>query len=169
MENNECVWISQISTRHAQRIVSRYLKLINRLTQSQVMAYSTSWMRSRVITKYFEQDEEHTAFIINIGLYCYKVMPFSLKNVGAIYQKLFNRIFKPLIWKTMEVYVSDMITKSKDPTEHTIYLKETFELLKKYIMKFNPEKCVFKVSLGKFLGFISHRRIKANPEISDQS
>lgn len=85
----------------------------------------------------FEQDEEHTAFITNINLFCYKVMPFGLKNTGATYQRLVNKIFKPLIRRTMELYVDHMITKSNDSTEHTLHLEETFELLKRYKMKLN--------------------------------
>lgn len=92
-------------------------------------------------------------------------MPFGLKNTGATYQRLVNRIFKPLIGKTMEVYVDDMITKSKIPEEHVEHLDETFGLLRKYKMKLNPENCAFEVESGKFLGFImSHRGIEANPE-----
>lgn len=48
-----------------------------------------------------------------------------------MYQRLVNKIFKPLIGKTMEVYVDDMIKKLEDPTEHPTHLDETFELLKK--------------------------------------
>ncbi|XP_052297264.1 uncharacterized protein LOC127902396 [Citrus sinensis] len=93
------------------------------------------------------------------------VMPFGLKNAGATYQRLVNKVFKPLIGKTMEVYVDDMITKSKIPKEHVRHLEETFGLLKKYKMKLNPEKCAFGVESGKFLGFmVSHRGIEANPE-----
>ncbi|XP_024046702.1 uncharacterized protein LOC112101040 [Citrus clementina] len=113
----------------------------------------------------YEPDEESTAFITNQGLFCYRVMPFGLKNAGATYQRLVNKVFKPLIGKTMEVYVDDMITKSKIPKEHVGHLEETFELLRKYKMKLNPEKCAFGVESGKFLGFmVSHRGIEANPE-----
>ncbi|XP_024033455.1 uncharacterized protein LOC112095582 [Citrus clementina] len=113
----------------------------------------------------YEQDEESTAFITNQGLFCYRVMPFGLKNAGATYQRLVNKVFKPLIGKTMEVYVDDMITKSKILEEHVRHLEETFELLRKYKMKLNPEKCAFGVESGKFLGFmVSHRGIEANPE-----
>lgn len=112
-----------------------------------------------------EQDEEHTAFIINVSLYCYKVIPFGLMNVGATYLRLVNKIFKPLIGKTMEFCVDDMITKSKTQVEHLTHLNETFELLKKYMMKLNPEKCMFGVSLAKFLELmVRQREIKANPE-----
>ena len=65
-----------------------------------------------------ELDEENTTFITNMGLFCYKVMPFDLKNAGATYQRLVNKIFKSLIGHTMEVYVDDMITKSKEPSDY---------------------------------------------------
>lgn len=64
-------------------------------------------------------------------------MLFGLKNVGVTYQRLVNRIFKPLIDWTMEVNVNDMITKSKYPEEHVKHFEETFELLRKYKMKLN--------------------------------
>ena len=58
-----------------------------------------------------------------------------------------------------------MITKSKNPNEHIEHLEETFELLRKYKMKFNSKKCAFGVESEKFLGFIvSHRGIEANLE-----
>ena len=91
----------------------------------------------------YEQDEKSTAFITNQGLFCYRVMSFGLKNAGATYQRLVNKIFKPLIGRTMKVYMDDMITKSKSPNEYVKHLKETFGLLRKYKMKLNPEKCAF--------------------------
>ncbi|KAH9802826.1 Ribonuclease H [Citrus sinensis] len=112
-----------------------------------------------------EQDEESTTFITNMGLFCYRVMSFGLKNAGATYQRLVNKVFKPLISHTMEVYVDDMITKSREPKEHVKHLEETFELLRRYEMKLNPEKCAFGVSSGKFLGYlVSHRGIETNPK-----
>lgn len=89
----------------------------------------------------------------------------QFKDVGATYQRLVNKIFKLLIRRTMEVYMDDMITKSKNLADHVQHLKETFEMLKKYRMKLNPEKCAFGVCSGKFLGFlVSHQGIEANPE-----
>ena len=109
----------------------------------------------------YEQDEESTTFITNQGLFYYRVMSFSLKNAGATYQRLVNKIFKPLIGCTMEVYVDDM--KSSD--EHVMHVEETFKLLRKYKMKINPEKCAFGVESRKFIGFlVSHRRFENNPE-----
>ena len=63
--------------------------------------------------------EEKTAFITPHGLYCYRVMPFGLKNVGATYQRLMTKIFKPLIGGIMEVYIDDVVVKSKVRSEHT--------------------------------------------------
>ena len=61
----------------------------------------------------YEHDEQYTSFIIDRGFYCYKAMPFSLKNAGVTYQRLVNGMFKDLIGKSMEVYVDNMLVKSK--------------------------------------------------------
>ena len=112
-----------------------------------------------------KQDEESTTFITNMGLFCYRVMPFGLKNAWATYQRLVNKIFEPLIGHTIDVYVDDMITKFREPIDHVKHLEETFEQLRKYRMKLNLEKCAFGVTSGKFLGLlVSHRGIEANPE-----
>ncbi|KAL5548489.1 hypothetical protein UlMin_003720 [Ulmus minor] len=111
-----------------------------------------------------QPDQEHTAFLTDQGLYCYKVMPFGLKNTGATYQRLVNKMFKQQIGKTMEVYVDDMLVKSLKADEHINNLRESFEVLREYKMKLNPEKCAFGVTSGKFQGFmVNHRLIEANP------
>ena len=115
--------------------------------------------------KMAEKDQEKTAFITSQGLYCYKVMPFGLKNVGATYQRLVNKMFNKQIGRNMEVYVDDMLVKSKEELAHLDDLRETFATLKQYQMKLNPSKCVFSVASGKFLGFMmSQRGIEANSE-----
>ena len=81
-------------------------------------------------------------------------MPFGLKNVGVTYQRLVTKIFRPLLGETMEVYIDDMLVKSKKRFNHTKHLQEAFELLRKYNIKLNPLKCAFGVSSGKFLGFM---------------
>ena len=99
------------------------------------------------------------------GFYCYKVMPFELKNVGVTYQRSVNKMFSKQIRRNMEVYVDDMLVKSKEEPAHLDDLRETFATLKQYQMKLNLGKCVFGVVSGKFLGFIvSQRGIEANPE-----
>nr|CAN76096.1 hypothetical protein VITISV_005210 [Vitis vinifera] len=110
-------------------------------------------------------DEEKTTFITPHDFYCYKVMPFRLKNAGATYQRLMTKIFKPLIGHTVEVYIDDIVVKSKTREQHVLHLQEVFHLLRKYDMKLNPSKCAFDVSVGKFLGFIvSQRGIEVSPD-----
>jgi hypothetical protein len=101
-----------------------------------------------------EVDQEKTSFITSRGLFCYKVMPFGLKNVGATYQRLMNRMFHDQIGKNVEVYIDNMLVKSKEEGNHLKDLEETFKTLCKYRMKLNPSKCAFGVSFGKFLGFM---------------
>ena len=92
-------------------------------------------------------------------------MPFGLKNAGATYQRLVNKMFSKQIGRNMEVYVDDMLIKSKKELVHLDDLKETFATLKQYQMRLNPSKCIFGVASGKFLGFmVSQRGIEANPE-----
>ena len=77
-----------------------------------------------------KEDQEKTAFITSQGLYCYKVMPFGLKNTGATYQKLVNQMFKKQIWRNVKVYVDGMLVKSKEEEDHLDDLKETFNTLR---------------------------------------
>ena len=71
-------------------------------------------------------DQEHTSFITDSGLYYYKVMSLGLKNAGATYQYLVNMMFKEQIGNTMEVYVDDMLVKSKTAANHIAHLADTF-------------------------------------------
>ena len=99
-------------------------------------------------------DAEKTTFITPYGLFCYNVMSFGLKNAGATYQRLVTKMYKPLLGKTMEVYIDDTLVKSKDCPDHAKHLQKTFELLREYRMKLNLSKCAFEVSAGQFLGFM---------------
>ena len=97
------------------------------------------------------------------GLYCYRVMPYRLKNVSATYQRLMTKIFKPLINRTVEVYIDDILVKNETQVEHVQHLEETFHLIRAYNMKLNLVKCVFGVSAEKFLGFmVIQRGIEVN-------
>ena len=110
-------------------------------------------------------DQEHTFFITDHGLYCYKIMSFGLKNTRATYQCLFNMMFKEQIGRTMEVYVDDMLIKSKTAADHVVHLSETFVVLRRYRIKLNLLKYAFWVASGKFLGFmVNHWGIEANLE-----
>ncbi|XP_056695059.1 uncharacterized protein [Spinacia oleracea] len=113
-------------------------------------------------------DRKKAAFITDSGVYSYKAMPFGLKNAGATYQKLVDRVFASQKGRNVEVYVDDSIVKSRLASDHIDDLRETFETLRRFRMKLNPKKCVFGVRSGKFLGFlVSERGIDANPDKVD--
>ena len=112
-----------------------------------------------------EVDQEKTSFVTSQELFCYKVMPFGLKNAGATYQRLMNKMFVHQIGRNVQVYVDDMLVKSLRKDNHLDNLRETFDTLRSYNMKLNPNKCAFGVMAGKFLGFmVSQRGIEVNPE-----
>ena len=101
-----------------------------------------------------EADQEKTSFITSQGLFCYKVMSFGLKNAGVTYQRLMNKMFAHQIGRNVQVYIDDMLVKSRWKDHHLEDLKETFDTLRSYNMKLNPSKCAFGVTAGKFLGFM---------------
>ena len=67
-------------------------------------------------------------------------MPFGLKNAGATFQRMVNKVYKDLIRNTMKVYVDDMLVKSVQRAYHLQHLDKTFNLLRQYKVKLNPEK-----------------------------
>ena len=101
-----------------------------------------------------EADQEKTSFVTSQGLFCYKVMSFGLKNAGATYQRLMNKMFAYQIGRNVQVYVDDMLVKSLREDDHLSDLQETFNILWAYNMKLNLNKCVFGVITGKFLRFM---------------
>ena len=109
------------------------------------------------------EDQEKTAFVTPTGNYHYKVMPFGLKNVGSIYQRMMTRMFKPQLGKSIEIYVDDMMVKSKVVSEHLGNLGSTFNVLRKHKLRLNASKCSFGVGSVKFLGYmVTHRGIEVN-------
>jgi hypothetical protein len=110
-------------------------------------------------------DAPHTAFMTNICNYFYNAMPFGLKNAGATYQRLIDRVFSEQIRKDLEVYIDDMVVKTTDTGEHDLDLGDILASVRKYNMRLNHTKCSFGVQSGKFLGFmLTNRGIKANPD-----
>ena len=90
-----------------------------------------------------EDDQERTSFVTSQGLFCYKVMPFGLKNAGATYQRLMNKMFTHQIGRNVQVYIDDMPVKSLHENDHLDDLQKMFDTLRSYNMKLNPSKCVF--------------------------
>ena len=109
-------------------------------------------------------DQEKTAFVIPTGNYHYKVMPFGLKNARSTYQRMMTKMFEPQLGKSTEVYIDDMVVKSKMVSEHVGDLGNIFEILRKHKLHLNASKCSFGVGSGKFLGYmVTHQGIKINP------
>ncbi|PWA78384.1 reverse transcriptase domain-containing protein [Artemisia annua] len=110
------------------------------------------------------ENEEKTAFYTGKGVYCYKKMPFGLRNAGATYQRLVDKAFNKQIGRNLEAYVDDMVIKSRTEEELLSDNQETFDQLRAINMKLNPKKCSFGVEEGQFLGhLITKQGIKANP------
>ena len=110
-------------------------------------------------------DQENTAFVTPTENYHYKVMPFGLKNTGSTYQWIMTKMFEPQLGKSIEVYVDDMVVKSKVVFEHVDDLINIFGILRKHKLRLNTSKCSFGVSSRKFLGFmVTHRGIEVNPD-----
>ena len=92
-------------------------------------------------------------------------MPFGLKNVGAVHQRMVTQIFKDQIGDIVEVYIDDMVVKSKRREEHMPNLVEVFEILRQHNLRLNAGKYVFGVGSGKFFGdMITTRGIEVNPD-----
>ncbi|WCJ21462.1 Transposon Tf2-6 polyprotein [Euphorbia peplus] len=91
-------------------------------------------------------------------------MPFGLKNAGATYQRLMDKMFTSLIGSKVHVYIDDMIVMSSSDEEHVSDLHQVFEIFGKFNLKLNPEKCFFGICSGKFLGYIiSEKGLSPNP------
>ena len=109
-------------------------------------------------------DQEKTAFITPTGNYHYKVMSFGLKNAGSTYQMMMTKMFEPQLGKNIEVYIDDMVVKSKVVSEHMGNLRNIFKILGEHKLRLNASKCSFGVGLGKFLGYmVTHRGVEVNP------
>ena len=100
------------------------------------------------------EDMTKTTFTTKWGIYCYTVMPFGLKNTGATYQRMATTLLHDMMHNEVEVYVNDMIVKSKDREGHTISLRKFFKMIKEHGLRLNPQKCTFRVTVEKLLGFL---------------
>ena len=110
-------------------------------------------------------DECKTTFMTESSCYCYRAMPFGLKSAGATYQWLMDKVLAPILGRKVQAYVDDMVVTTQQREQHATDLEELFTTIAKYRLKLNPEKCVFGVEAGKFLGFLlTERGIEANPE-----
>ena len=110
------------------------------------------------------EDQEKKTFVTPTRNYHYKVMPFGLKNTRSTYQRMMTKMFEPQLGKNTEVYIDDMVVKSKEVSDHMDDLKNIFGTLREHKLRHNASKCSFGVGSGKFMGcMVTHRGIKVNP------
>ena len=99
-----------------------------------------------------EEDKHKTAFITEWGTYCYKEIPFGLKNAGATYQLMETTLFYDLMHKVVELYIDGMMIKSETRESHLLVLEKFLHRVDKYNLRLNPKKCIFGVTSGTLLG-----------------
>jgi hypothetical protein len=109
-----------------------------------------------------KEDEPKTSFITPSGTYCYLRMPEGLKNAGGSFNRMTAKVIHSQIGRNVLTYVDDIIVKSTKQENHVADLQETFASFRQAGLKLNPEKCVFRVKNGKFLGcLVSIKGIEA--------
>jgi hypothetical protein len=112
-----------------------------------------------------KEDRRHTAFVTVDGLYCYVVMPYGLRNALPTFARVMSKTFGDLIRDKVEIYVDDIVVKTREGSAIVEDLTLVFGKLRATNTKLNPEKCIFGVFAGKLLGLlVSYRGIEANPE-----
>ncbi|GJY87233.1 reverse transcriptase domain-containing protein [Tanacetum coccineum] len=115
-----------------------------------------------------KEDGEKTTFITSQGIFCYTKMPFGLRNAGATYHRLVDKAFHKQIGRNLEVYVDDLVIKSRTEEEIVRDIEETFKTLREINMKLNPKKCTFGIEEGMFLGYkVSTSGLKVCPDKVD--
>ena len=132
-------------------------KIIDATTGPQLLSFLEAYVGYNQIPMYLS-NSTNTSFITPKGMYCYNVMPFGLKNVIATYQHMMSHIFEPLLGKTMEAYIDDMLAKSRLQEDHLTHLREAFKLMRKHRLQLNPKKCVLEVGSRNFLRFMVRQR-----------
>ena len=105
-------------------------KLVDATAGHQLMSFMDAFSGYNQILMHPEYPE-NTSFMISRGIYCYKVMPFGLKNAESTYQRLVNMMFADQIGQTMEVYIDDILVKSIEAKDHISHLQQAFSTLRK--------------------------------------
>jgi ribonuclease HI len=144
-------------------LLPRIDSLVDAAASSELMSlldcyssYHQIWMK--------KEDEPKTSFITPSGTYCYLRMPEGLKNAAGSFSRMTAKVLRSQIGRNVLTYVDDIIVKSTKQENHVADLQETFANFRQAGLKLNPEKCVFGVKKGKFLGcLVSTKGIEANP------
>ena len=131
--------------------------LVDNTVGSALMSFMDSFLGYNQI-KMAPKDMTKTTFTTECRIYCYMVMSFGLKHAGGTYQRMAMALLHDTMHNEVEVYVNDMIVKSKDRGSHAMNLRKFFERIKKYRLRLNPQKCTFRVTAGKLFGFLVSNR-----------
>lgn len=113
-------------------------RLVNGASKFLILNFFGVYSRYNHISM-FKQDKQKTSFMIDTtNYYYYSVMPFDLENARATYQRLMDKIFTNQLGRNLEVYVDDMMVKSRSTTSHAEDLAKIFVEIRKYYMRLNP-------------------------------
>ena len=104
-------------------------QLVDATLRFQLMSFMDAFLAYNQI-RMAPEDEEKTSFITDRGTYYYKVMPFGLKNAGATYQRMVNKVFANQLSRNIEAYIDDMMVRSLHAEDNTLHLEEIFFILR---------------------------------------
>jgi hypothetical protein len=109
------------------------------------------------------EDQIKKSFITPFGTFCYTTMPFRLKSVGATYHRGIQKCIHHQLRRNAEAYMDDIVVQTWKLEDFISDLAETFNSLRKFSMKLNPQKYMFNVPPGNIIGYmVSHRGIDPN-------
>ncbi|KAJ9545025.1 hypothetical protein OSB04_024732 [Centaurea solstitialis] len=111
-----------------------------------------------------EEDVQKTAFRTRYGHFEFVVMPFGLTNAPAVFMDLMNRVCRPMLDKSVIVFIDDILIYSKSKEDHVIHLIEVLETLRRERLYAKFSKCDFWLQEVQFLGHLVNREgIKVDP------
>lgn len=122
---------------HTQGALSAVHQMLDTMTVQEMLMFMDAYSCYNQIRVHIP-NQEHTFFIIVQGLYYNRVMPFNRKNGSATYQRMIKKMSAKQIDSNMKVYVDDMLLKSRKAVHHEMDLCKTFDALRNYNMKLNP-------------------------------
>lgn len=86
-------------------------RIVDGASDFQLLSFLVAYLGYNQIRMHLP-DEEKNAYITEVANFCYKVMPFGLKNAGATYQRFIDQVFKQQIGQNVEICMDDMVAKS---------------------------------------------------------
>jgi hypothetical protein len=144
--------------------LTRIDQIVDMVAGSETMALLDYFSRYHKIW-FHKDDEEKTSFITPFGTYCYLSMPEGLRNAGPTFYRLKNATLKDQLGRNMLSYIDDIFVVCKKRETYIFDLAETFMNMHEARLKLNPEKCTFRITKGKVLGYLVWTKgIEENPD-----